>query len=46
MPKVMDDANVPFIDRIMKLRSGLVEVGKDYDFIVIDGTPSLNISVT
>jgi chromosome partitioning protein len=44
MPKVMDDANVPFIDRIMKLRSGLVEVGKDYDFIVIDGTPSLNIS--
>lgn len=44
MPKVMDNANVPFIDRIMKLRRGLVEVGKDYDFIVIDGTPSLNIS--
>lgn len=44
MPKVMDEANVPFIDRIMKLRSGLIEVGKDYDFIVIDGTPSLNIS--
>lgn len=44
MPRVMDDANVPFIDRIMKLRSGLIEVGKDYDFIIIDGTPSLNIS--
>lgn len=44
MPKVMDDANVPFIDRIMKLRGGLIEVGKDYDFIIIDGTPSLNIS--
>lgn len=44
MPKVMDDANIPFMDRIMKLRSGLVEVGKDYDFIIVDGTPSLNIS--
>jgi chromosome partitioning protein len=44
MPKVMDDANVPFSDRIMKLRNGLVEVGSDYDFILIDGTPSLNIS--
>ena len=44
MPKVMDDANVPFVDRIMKLRRGLLEVSKDYDFVVIDGTPSLNIS--
>jgi chromosome partitioning protein len=44
MPKVMDEANVPFIDRIMKLRCGLIEVGKDYDFIIVDGTPSLNIS--
>lgn len=44
MPKVMDETSVPFIDRIMKLRSGLLEVGKDYDFIIVDGTPSLNIS--
>lgn len=44
MPKVMDDANVEFIDRIMKLRSGLLDVGRDYDFIIVDGTPSLNIS--
>lgn len=44
MPKVMDDANVDFIDRIMKLRRGLVGVGQDYDFILVDGTPSLNIS--
>lgn len=44
MPKVMDESEVPFIDRIMKLRSGLIEVGKDYDFIIVDGTPSLNIS--
>lgn len=44
MPKVMDDAQVPFIDRIMKLRRGLIEVGENYDFIIVDGTPSLNIS--
>lgn len=44
MTKVLDEANVPFIDRIMKLRNGLLEVGKDYDFILIDGTPSLNLS--
>ena len=44
MPKVMDDASVPFIDRIMKLRNGLLEVSKDYDFVIVDGTPSLNIS--
>jgi len=44
MPKVMDDSDVPFIDRIMKLRSGLLEVGENYDFIIVDGTPSLNIS--
>lgn len=44
MPRVMDDANVPYYDRIMKLRNGLLEVADDYDFIIIDGTPSLNIS--
>lgn len=44
MPRVMDQSNVPLQDRIMKLRYGLLEVGKDYDFIIIDGTPSLNIS--
>lgn len=44
MQRIMDEANVPSIDRIMKLRYGLLEVGKEYDFIIIDGTPSLNIS--
>ena len=44
MPKVMDNANIPLMDRIMKLRSGLVDVGANYDFIIVDGTPSLNIS--
>jgi chromosome partitioning protein len=44
MPMVMDEANVPMIDRVMKLRRGLLDVGKKYDFIIIDGTPSLNIS--
>lgn len=44
MPRVMDQANVPFLDRIMKLRHGLLEVGQNYDFIIVDGTPSLNIS--
>ena len=44
MPMVMDEANVPMIDRVMKLRRGLLDVGQNYDFIIIDGTPSLNIS--
>ncbi|MBQ4814046.1 AAA family ATPase [Pseudoalteromonas luteoviolacea] len=44
MPRVMDEAEVPFVDRIMKLRNGLLEVGSDYDFIIVDGTPSLNLS--
>lgn len=44
MPKVMEASKTPFTDRIMKLRNGLTEVGKDYDFIIIDGTPSLNMS--
>lgn len=44
MPKVMDDAEVPLYDRIMKLRYGLLEVSKDYDFVIVDGTPSLNLS--
>jgi chromosome partitioning protein len=44
MPSVMNEANVPMLDRIMKLRNGLLEVGENYDFIIIDGTPSLNLS--
>lgn len=44
MPKVMDEANIPFEQRIMKLRSGLMDLADDYDFIIVDGTPSLNIS--
>ncbi len=44
MPRVMDEAHVPFFDRVMKLRCGMQAVGKNYDFIIIDGTPSLNLS--
>lgn len=44
MPKVMDDAKIPFEQRIMKLRAGLMDLADDYDFIIVDGTPSLNIS--
>lgn len=44
MPKVMDEANIPFEQRIMKLRLGLMDLADDYDFIIVDGTPSLNIS--
>jgi len=36
--------NVPNFERIMKLRLGLMDVADNYDFIIIDGTPSLNIS--
>src|SRR5690606_23386518 len=44
MPSVMNEANGPMLDRIMKLRNGLLEVGENYDFVIVDGTPSLNIS--
>lgn len=44
MPRVMDDAKVPLVDRVMKLRMGLLEIGNNYDFIIVDGTPSLNLS--
>lgn len=44
MSRVMDEANVSLTDRIMKLRNGLLEVSDQYDFIIVDGTPSLNIS--
>ena len=44
MPKVMQASGAPFTDSVMKLRTGLLELAKDYDFIIIDGTPSLNIS--
>lgn len=44
MPRVMEDAGVPMYDRIMKLRYGLLEVAADYDFVIVDGTPSLNLS--
>lgn len=44
MPKVMESSGVPLVDSIMKLRHGLLELASDYDFIIIDGTPSLNIS--
>lgn len=44
MPQVMDASDIPFEDRIMKLRYGLQEVSKDYDFVIVDGTPSLNLS--
>lgn len=44
MPKVMENTGAPFVDSIMKLRTGLLDLANDYDFIIIDGTPSLNIS--
>jgi chromosome partitioning protein len=31
-------------EHIEKLRYGLVDIAEDYDFILLDGTPSLNIS--
>jgi chromosome partitioning protein len=44
MPKMMSVANVPIVDRVMKLRHGVQEVATNYDFVIIDGTPSLNLS--
>jgi chromosome partitioning protein len=44
MPKVMENTGAPFVDSIMKLRAGLLDLADNYDFIIIDGTPSLNIS--
>jgi len=44
MPKVMSGSGIGYQHQIMKLRKGLLEVGDQYDFIVVDGTPSLNIS--
>jgi len=44
MPGKIRSSSVTFYDRIMKLRNGLLDLGQNYDFIIIDGTPSLNIS--
>ncbi len=44
MPEIMREGELSTYDNIMKLRKGLLEVSKDYDFVIIDGTPSLNLS--
>ncbi|MBU2887714.1 AAA family ATPase [Gilvimarinus agarilyticus] len=44
MPEVLARSNIGYTDRFMKLRHGLIEASQDYDFIIIDGTPSLNLS--
>ncbi|MEP1215643.1 MAG: AAA family ATPase [Marinobacter sp.] len=44
LPQLMEASRKPKIEFIAKLREGLREVGKDYDFIIIDGTPSLNMT--
>ena len=44
LPKMQEKADTNAMQRVMKLRYGLVGVSEDYDFILVDGTPSLNIS--
>lgn len=44
LPKMQDKADTSAMQRVMKLRYGLLGVSEDYDFILVDGTPSLNIS--
>lgn len=44
MPQLMNENNATAIERVSRLGDGLREIGDDYDFIVVDGTPSLNIS--
>lgn len=44
LPSIQNANKTPAFDRFMKLRVGLLGVADNYDFILIDGTPSLNIS--
>lgn len=44
MPMMLKESGQSSQDHIEKLRKGLLAVGDDYDFVVLDGTPSLNIS--
>ena len=45
MPKIMDYAGAAPIDKVSRLGAGLRDLGADaYDFIILDGTPSLNLS--
>lgn len=44
MPKITDGAGMSYEDKVMKLRRGIEALSDDYDFILIDGTPSLNLS--
>ncbi len=44
MPELAKKAGLSSKEAIEKLRKGLVDVGSEYDFILADGTPSLNIS--
>lgn len=45
MPSLLQGASKEAkVAQIEKLRNGLQAVGQDYDFILLDGTPSLNIT--
>lgn len=44
LPKLIDRSKMPRDERIQRLRNALIEVGEEYDVIVIDGTPSLNMT--
>jgi chromosome partitioning protein len=44
LPMAQHINKVPTMERLMKLRYGLMGLADNYDFILIDGTPSLNIS--
>lgn len=44
MPRVAEASGMSEVDKLMKLREGLLGIADDYDFIIVDGTPSLNIS--
>jgi chromosome partitioning protein len=44
MTEIMDDASLSWTYKVTRLRDGLASLRDNYDFILIDGTPSLNFS--
>ncbi len=44
MPMMLRESGQSTQQQIEKLRAGLLDIADDYDFIILDGTPSLNIS--
>lgn len=44
LPELMAQSDLSPAEKTMRLREGLLSVADNYDFIVIDGTPSLNLS--